>query len=117
MAPPVAKNPVEEEVVRPDIMIDVGSTSDVSLVSSGYKRAKMRRKIPVRASRRRVCADENMETLMLYDGEVAAGARVVQVASPPRDATTILSLPTMSWNKFLHSTVMSRNCVLSLPRR
>ncbi|GMG14853.1 unnamed protein product [Phytophthora fragariaefolia] len=96
---------VENEVSRLEEGASSSSESDTSVLSRGSRRTKTSRRSRRRLKPRRDVSPspdptESVCTIAYVDG-VPSHTRVIEVASPPRDAKSITSLPGISWKNFL----------------
>ncbi|KAE8905473.1 hypothetical protein PF005_g4537 [Phytophthora fragariae] len=97
---------VENELSRLEEGEASSSESDTSISSRGSRRTKTSRRSKRRLKPRRAPVDppsaptESVCTVEYVDG-APNRTRVIEVASPPRDAKSIASLPGLSWKKFL----------------
>ncbi|POM65517.1 Putative Polyprotein [Phytophthora palmivora] len=104
--PPRATGTVEDELSRLEEGVSSSSESDTSVSSSGSRRTKTFRRSRRRLKPRRNFDDsppgrtESVSTIEYADG-APSKTRVIEVASPPRDAKSITRLPGLSWKKFL----------------
>ncbi|GMF24371.1 unnamed protein product [Phytophthora fragariaefolia] len=103
--PPRVIGAVANVLSRPEEGASLSSETDTSVSSRGPRRTK-----PSRRSRRRLKPrhdaspspdpTESVCTIEYVDG-VPSHTRVIEGASPPRDAKSITSLPGLSWKNFL----------------
>ncbi|KAE9171087.1 hypothetical protein PF005_g27291 [Phytophthora fragariae] len=104
--PTRANGAVENELSRLEEGEASSSESDTSVSSRGSRRTKTSRRSRRRLKPRRAPVDlpssptESVCTVEYVDG-APNRTRVIEVASPPRDAKSITSLPGLSWKKFL----------------
>ncbi|KAE9256145.1 hypothetical protein PF002_g2011 [Phytophthora fragariae] len=103
--PPRANGAVEDELSRLEEGDVSYSESDTSVSSRGSRRTKTSRRSQRRLKPRRAVDLPSAPTESVCTVEYVDGApnrtRVIEVASPPRDAKSITSLPGLSWKKFL----------------
>ncbi|POM64741.1 LOW QUALITY PROTEIN: Polyprotein [Phytophthora palmivora] len=104
--PPRATGAVEDELPHLEEGVSSSSESDTSVSGSGSRRTKTFRRSRRRLKPRRNFADPSPgQTESVCIIEYADGApsktRVIEVASPPRDAKSITHLSGLSWKKFL----------------
>ncbi|GMF60051.1 unnamed protein product [Phytophthora fragariaefolia] len=105
MPPPRAIGTVANELSRLEEGASSSSESDTSVSSRGSRRTKTSRRSRRRLKPRRHTSPspaptESVCTIQYVDG-VPSHTRVVEVASPPRGAKSITSLPGPSWKNFL----------------
>ncbi|KAE8981299.1 hypothetical protein PF011_g22078 [Phytophthora fragariae] len=103
--PPRANGAVENELSRIEEGGASFSESDTSVWSRGSRRTKTSRRSQKRLMPRRAvdlpsAPTESVCTVKYVDG-APNRTRVIEVASPPRDAKSITSLPGLSWKNFL----------------
>ncbi|KAE8877403.1 hypothetical protein PF010_g25441 [Phytophthora fragariae] len=103
--PPRANGAVENELSRLEEGGASFSESDTSVWSRGSRRTKTSRRSQKRLMPRRAvdlpsAPTESVCTVKYVDG-APNRTRVIEVASPPRDAKSITSLPGLSWKNFL----------------
>ncbi|KAG6622099.1 reverse transcriptase [Phytophthora cinnamomi] len=97
---------VEDELLRLEEGASSSTGSDTSVSSRGSRRTKTSRRSRRRLKPHRSFADpppgptESFCAIEYADG-APSQTRVIEVASPPRDAKSITSLPGLSWKKFL----------------
>ncbi|POM66588.1 Polyprotein [Phytophthora palmivora] len=104
--PPRATGAVEDELSRLEEDISSSSESDTSVSSSGTRSIKTFRRSRRRLKPRRNFADPppgptELVCIIEYEDGAPSKTRVIEVASPPRDAKSITRLPGLSWKKFL----------------
>ncbi|KAE9350694.1 hypothetical protein PF008_g6301 [Phytophthora fragariae] len=103
--PPRVNGAVENELSRLEGGEASSSESDTSVSSRGSRRTKTSRRSQRRLKPRRAPDPPSAPTESVCTVEYVDGApsrtRVIEVASPPRDAKSITSLPGLSWKKFL----------------
>ncbi|KAE9263111.1 hypothetical protein PR003_g33276, partial [Phytophthora rubi] len=103
--PPRVNGAVENELSRLEEDEASSSESDTSVSSRGSRRTKTSRRSQRRLKPRRPVDPPSAPTESVCTVEYVDGApnrtRVIEVASPPRDAKSITSLPGFSWKKFL----------------
>ncbi|KAE8964887.1 hypothetical protein PR001_g28903, partial [Phytophthora rubi] len=103
--PPRVNGAVENELSRLEEGEASSSVSDTSVSSRGSRRTKTSRRSHRRLKPRRAVNPPSAPTESVCTVEYVDGApnrtRVIEVASPPRDAKSITSLPGLSWKKFL----------------
>ncbi|KAE8959722.1 hypothetical protein PR002_g30446 [Phytophthora rubi] len=103
--PPRVNGAVENELSRLEEGEASSSESDTSVSSRGSRRTKTSRRSQRRLKPRRAVNPPSAPTESFCTVEYVDGApnrtRVIEVASPPRDAKSITSLPGLSWKKFL----------------
>ncbi|KAE9268540.1 hypothetical protein PR003_g31411, partial [Phytophthora rubi] len=103
--PPRVNGAVENELSRLEEGEASSSASDTSVSSRGSRRTKTSRRSQRRLKPRRAVNPPSAPTESFCTVEYVDGApnrtRVIEVASPPRDAKSITSLPGLSWKKFL----------------
>ncbi|KAE9269533.1 hypothetical protein PR003_g31118, partial [Phytophthora rubi] len=103
--PPRANGAVENELSRLEEGEASSSESDTSISSRGSRRTKTSRRSKRRLKPRRAVDLPSAPTESVCTVEYVDGApnrtRVIEVASPPRDAKPITSLPGLSWKNFL----------------
>ncbi|GMF49865.1 unnamed protein product [Phytophthora fragariaefolia] len=103
--PPRVIGAVENELSRLEEGASSSSKSDTSVSSRGSRRTKTSRRSQRRLKPRRDASPspdptESVCTIEYVD-RVPSHTRVIEVASPPRDAKSITSLPGLSWKNFL----------------
>ncbi|GMF15607.1 unnamed protein product [Phytophthora fragariaefolia] len=103
--PPRAIGAVENELSRLEEGASSSCESDTSVSSRGSRRTKTSRRSRRRLRPRRDASPspdstESVCTIEYVDG-VPSHTRVIEVAGPPRDATSITSLPGLSGKYFL----------------
>ncbi|KAE9163568.1 hypothetical protein PF005_g30391 [Phytophthora fragariae] len=103
--PPRVNGAVENELSRLEEGEASSSESDTSVSSRGSRRAKTSRRSQRRLKPRRAVDPPSAPTESVCTVEYVDGApnrtRVIEVASQPRDAKSITSLPGLSWKNFL----------------
>ncbi|KAE8959210.1 hypothetical protein PR001_g30800, partial [Phytophthora rubi] len=103
--PPRVNGAVENELSRLEEGEASSSESDTSVSSRGSRRTKTSRRSQRRLKPRSAADPPSAPTESVCTVEYVDGApnrtRVIEVASPPRDAKSITSLPGLSWKKFL----------------
>ncbi|KAE9291615.1 hypothetical protein PF008_g25280 [Phytophthora fragariae] len=104
--PPHVNGAVENELSRLEEGEAASSSeSDISVSSWGLRRTKTSRRSKRRLKPRRVVDLPSAPTESVCSVEYVDGApnrtRAIEVASPPRDAKSITSLPCLSWKNFL----------------
>ncbi|KAE8890406.1 hypothetical protein PF005_g26818 [Phytophthora fragariae] len=104
--PPRVNGAVENELSRLEEGEAASSSeSDISVSSWGLRRTKTSRRSKRRLKPRRVVDLPSAPTESVCSVEYVDGApnrtRAIEVASPPRDAKSITSLPCLSWKNFL----------------
>ncbi|KAE8953660.1 hypothetical protein PF011_g32353 [Phytophthora fragariae] len=103
--PPRVNGTVENEFSRLEEGAASSSESDTLVSSRGSRRTKTSRRSQRRLKPRRAADPPSAPTESVCTVEYLDGApnrtRVIEVASPPRDAKSITSLPGLSWKKFL----------------
>ncbi|KAE8881469.1 hypothetical protein PF003_g34459 [Phytophthora fragariae] len=103
--PPRVNGAVENELSLLEEGEASSSESDTSVSSRGSRRTKTSRRSQRRLKPRRAADPPSAPTESVCTVEYVDGApnrtRVIEVASPPRDAKSITSLPGLSWKKFL----------------
>ncbi|KAE9170999.1 hypothetical protein PF004_g27696 [Phytophthora fragariae] len=103
--PPRANGAVENDLSRLEEGEASSSESDTSISSRGSRRTKTSRLSKRRLKPRRAVDLPSAPTESVCTVEYVDGApnrtRVIEVASPPRDAKSITSLPGLSWKNFL----------------
>ncbi|KAE9015331.1 hypothetical protein PR002_g13954 [Phytophthora rubi] len=103
--PPRVNGAVENELSRLEEGEASSSESDTSVSSRGSRRTKTSRRSQRRLKPRRAVDPPSAPTESVCTVEYVDGApnrtRVIEVASPPRDAKSITSLPGLSWKNFL----------------
>ncbi|KAE9030338.1 hypothetical protein PR003_g12972 [Phytophthora rubi] len=101
--PPRVNDAVENELSR--LEEASSSESDTSNSSRGSSRTKTSRRSKRRLKPRRTVGLPSAPTESVCTVEYVGGApnrtRVIEVASPPRDAKSITSLPGLSWKNFV----------------
>ncbi|KAE9025257.1 hypothetical protein PR001_g12486 [Phytophthora rubi] len=103
--PPRANGAVENKLLRLEEGEASSSESDTSVSSRGSRRTRTSRRLRRRLKPRRAPVDlppapnESVCTVEYVDC-APNRTRVIEVASPPRDAKSITSLPGLSWKKF-----------------
>ncbi|KAE9289854.1 hypothetical protein PR003_g25438 [Phytophthora rubi] len=103
--PPHVNGAVENELSRLEEGEASSSESDISVSSRGSRRTKTSRRSKRQLKPRRAvdlpsAPIESVCTVEYVDGGPKR-TRVIEVASPPRDAKSITSLPGLSWKNFL----------------
>ncbi|KAE9108325.1 hypothetical protein PF010_g11947 [Phytophthora fragariae] len=102
--PPRVSGAVENELSRLEEGAASSSESDTSISSRGSRRTKTSRRLERRLKPRRTVDLPSAPTESVCTVEYVDGApnstRVIEVASPPRDAKSITSLPCISWKNF-----------------
>ncbi|KAE9331367.1 hypothetical protein PF008_g15467 [Phytophthora fragariae] len=102
--PPRVSGAVENELSRLEEGAASSSESDTSISSRGSRRTKTSRRSERRLKPRRTVDLPSAPTESVCTVEYVDGApnstRVIEVASPPRDAKSITSLPCISWKNF-----------------
>ncbi|GMF20985.1 unnamed protein product [Phytophthora fragariaefolia] len=103
--PPRVIVAVENELSHLEEGASSSSESDTTVSSRGSRRTKTSRRSRRRLKPRREASTspdpiESVCTIEYVDG-VPSHTRVIEVASPPRDAKSITSLPGLSWKNFL----------------
>ncbi|GMF61188.1 unnamed protein product [Phytophthora fragariaefolia] len=103
--PPRVIGAVANELSRLEEGASSSSESDTSASSRGSRHTKTshrsrRRLKPRRDASPSPVPTESVSTIEYVDG-VPSHTRVIEVASPPRDAKSITSLPGLSWKNFL----------------
>ncbi|KAE8970816.1 hypothetical protein PR002_g27001 [Phytophthora rubi] len=102
--PPRVNGAVENELSRLAEGAASSSESDTSISSRGSRRTKTSRRSERRLKPRRTVDLPSAPTESVCTVEYVDGApnstRVIEVASPPRDAKSITSLPCLSWKNF-----------------
>ncbi|KAE8966114.1 hypothetical protein PR002_g28468 [Phytophthora rubi] len=103
--PPRVNGAVENELSRLEEGEVSSSESDTSVSSRGSRRTKTSRRSQRRLKPRRAVDPPSAPTESVCTVEYVDGApnrtRLIEVASPPRDAKSITSLPGLSWKNFL----------------
>ncbi|KAE9273797.1 hypothetical protein PR003_g29794, partial [Phytophthora rubi] len=103
--PPRVNGVVENELSRLEEGEASSSESDTSVSSRGSRRTKTSRRSQRRLKPRRAVDPPSAPTESVCTVEYVDGApnrtRVIEVASPPRDAKSITSLPGLSWKNLL----------------
>ncbi|KAE9274054.1 hypothetical protein PF008_g29692 [Phytophthora fragariae] len=103
--PPRVNGAVENELSSLEEGEAPSSESDTSVSSRGSRRAKTSRRSQRRLKPRRAVDPPSAPTESVCTVEYVDGApnrtRVIEVASQPRDAKSITSLPGLSWKNFL----------------
>ncbi|POM66483.1 Polyprotein [Phytophthora palmivora] len=99
--PPRATGTVEDELSRLEEGVSSSSESDTSVSISGSRRTKTFRRSRRRLKPRRNFRRTESVCIIEYADGAPSKTRVIEVASPPRDAKSITHLPGLSWKKFL----------------
>ncbi|KAE9159599.1 hypothetical protein PF005_g31973 [Phytophthora fragariae] len=103
--PPRVNGAVENELSRLEEGEASSSESDTSVSSRGSRRTKTSRRSQRRLKPRRAVDTPSAPTESVCTVEYVDGGPnrtcVIEVASPPRDAKPITSLPGLSWKNFL----------------
>ncbi|KAE9224185.1 hypothetical protein PF002_g14757 [Phytophthora fragariae] len=103
--PPRANGAVENELSRLEEGEASSSESDTSISSRGSRCTKTSRRSKRRLKTRRAVDLSSAPTESVCTVEYVDGApnrtRIIEVASPPRDAKSITNLPGLSWKNFL----------------
>ncbi|GMF52203.1 unnamed protein product [Phytophthora fragariaefolia] len=103
--PPRWVGAVANELSRLEEGASSSSESDTSVSSRGSRRTKTSRRSRRRLKPRRDASPSPVPTESVCTIEYVDGGpshtRVIEVASPPRDAKSITSLPGLSWKNFL----------------